>query len=76
MAILNLSVSDDLEAQFRRAASNYFGNKKGNLGKAAAEAFEFWIATRGKCAEADLPFENVGILLDKVIQSVADRKGA
>jgi hypothetical protein len=74
MAILNLSVSDDLDERFREAASTYFGNKKGNLAKAATESFEFWIGARNLCKKAGMPPEQVMAFLRKVLQKlVADQ---
>lgn len=76
MAILNLSVSDELESKFRDAASLYFGNKKGNLAKAATEAFEVWLRIRKKSSEAHLQVDNACLLFEQVVQKIIDQTEA
>lgn len=44
MGRINQVIDDKLEAEFREAARNKFGDKKGSLKKAFKEAVEMWIA--------------------------------
>lgn len=42
MAVITVSVRDDVEKKFRRAAAAIYGKGKGSLGKAITEALEEW----------------------------------
>ncbi|MDD1683826.1 MAG: hypothetical protein LUO98_08335 [Methanoregula sp.] len=43
MGTITISVDDDTEERFRRAAKKKLGERKGYLGKATTEALECWI---------------------------------
>ena len=43
MGNITISVDDDTEKRFRKAAKKKLGERKGYLGKATAEALECWI---------------------------------
>jgi hypothetical protein len=43
MGKLNIVVSDETEQRFRQAIADIKGFKKGNISKAAEEAFDLWI---------------------------------
>jgi hypothetical protein len=72
MAILNLSVSDELDKKFREAASTHFGNKKGNLAKAATEGLGMWIELSGLCKAANITMESAMALLKEVLSKVTN----
>lgn len=40
---MNIVVSDETEQRFRQAIADIKGFKKGNISKAAEEAFDLWI---------------------------------
>lgn len=43
MGTITISVDDDTEKRFRKAAKKKLGERKGYLGKATTEALECWI---------------------------------
>jgi len=43
MGTITISVDDDTEKRFRKAAKKKLGERKGYLGKATTEALESWI---------------------------------
>ncbi len=43
MGTITISIDDDTERRFREAAKKKMGERKGYLGKATTEAFEYWI---------------------------------
>ncbi|MBI2971295.1 MAG: hypothetical protein HYY37_02650 [Candidatus Aenigmarchaeota archaeon] len=42
MGTITVSVDDDIEREFRRIVEAYKGGKKGDLGRAVAEAMKHW----------------------------------
>lgn len=67
--VLTLSLDDEMEQEFRDAAGRYFGQKKGNLSKAATEAFRLWIDMREAAGMVDMPVQNTV----KVVKQVCKR---
>jgi len=43
MGTITISVNDDVERKFRKAAGNKYGRRKGYLGNAVTEAMKIWI---------------------------------
>ncbi|MFA4820488.1 MAG: hypothetical protein WC613_06050 [Candidatus Aenigmatarchaeota archaeon] len=43
MAIMTISVRDDVEKRFRKMAGSKYGKRKGYLGEAVTEAMEVWL---------------------------------
>lgn len=43
MGTITISVDDDTEKRFRKAAKKKLGERKGYLGKATTEALEYWV---------------------------------
>jgi len=55
MAKINITISDELDREFRKAVAEYLGFKRGNLQIAIEEALEMWIKARKTVgAEVDL----------------------
>lgn len=47
MGIITISVDDDVERKFRKAASSKYGKRKGYLGEALTEAMQTWVRSEG-----------------------------
>ncbi|MBI2076644.1 MAG: hypothetical protein HYT72_05355 [Candidatus Aenigmarchaeota archaeon] len=47
MGTITVSVDDDVEKKFRKAASTKYGKRKGYLGKAITTAMKIWIKAEG-----------------------------
>lgn len=43
MGTITISVDDDVERKFRKAASTKYGKRKGYLGEAITEAMQTWL---------------------------------
>jgi len=43
VAKLNVTISDELDREFRAEVARRFGGEKGKLGKAISEAIELWL---------------------------------
>jgi len=48
MGTLIVRVSDELEREFRKAAFEVFGQRKGSLSRAVEDAIRLWLASIGK----------------------------
>jgi len=63
MGKMSLTVSDDIEKQFRQVVGSIYGAGRGSLQKATEESFQLWIKLR-KMLGSDVD------LLDVVLKAV------
>ena len=68
MGEIKVSVSDEKEEKFRKAAMKVFGHKRGSISKAAEEAMEEWAEKRLE-EEIDLSGGLGDFLRDKAVES-------
>ena len=69
METVTINIQDDIIREFRRVAADTFGNGKGHLGKAFAEAIQDWMYERKqkKIAEDALELMEHGFDMGKIL---------
>lgn len=77
MAVITVTVRDDVEKRFRKVAGTKYGKRKGYLGEAVTEAMETWLRTESssvkKAVELLQKGHNSGGLLYKSRDELHER---